>query len=73
MWKNTIEMQYLNENNLISDFWGHIGLKQPQNWKLYFKSAQAFSAQSRLNRYIAFCGGLIYKIWTYSESYQYVE
>ena len=42
--KNTIAIWYFNKNELIWDFGGHTGLKQPQNLKLDFKSARVKSA-----------------------------
>ena len=34
--QNAIAIWYLNENELICDFRGHIGLKQPRNYKFKF-------------------------------------
>ena len=51
---NAFEIWYLNENELIWDIWGLIGLKQPQNNKSEIGWAQAFSAKPILNQYIDF-------------------
>ena len=42
--ENASEILYLYENGLNQDFRGNTGLKQPQNPKLKFMGAQAFSA-----------------------------
>ena len=41
--QNAITIQHFNENKLICNFRGHIGLKQPRNFKLDFMCAQADS------------------------------
>ena len=51
---NAFEIWYLNENKLIWDIWGHIGLKQPRNHKFKIDWAQAFSAEPDLNQNIDF-------------------
>ena len=65
---NAFEIWYLSENELIWDFWGHIGLKRPRNHKIKLGWARAKSAQSHLDRSIGFCDGWNFLTQTYSES-----
>ena len=68
--KNAFAMWYLNENELIWEIWGHIDLKQPQNLKIDFKSAQVKSAASCLKTSVNFISGLSFWNRTYYESSQ---
>ena len=65
---NTIEIWYLNENELISDFWGHIVLKQPRNHKFEIGYAQAKSAKLQLNQYADFFSSRSFVTCTNSKS-----
>ena len=55
--QNQIEIWYLNDNELIWDFWCLIGPKQPRNYKFELGWVQAKSTQSYLDRFIDFCHG----------------
>ena len=68
--KIAIEIWYLNENELIWDFWGHIGLKQPRNHKFEIGYAQAKSAKLQLNQYADFICSHSFFTCTNSESQQ---
>ena len=51
---NAFEIWYLSENELIWDFWGHIGLKQPRNHKFKFGWARAKSTRPHINQPVDF-------------------
>ena len=67
---NAVVIWCLSENELIWVSWGHIGLKEPRNYKLKLGWAQAKSTQSHLDRSIDFCGSRNFLTQTYSESSQ---
>ena len=67
---NAVVIWCLSENELIWVSWGHIGLKQPRNYKLKLVWARAKSTQSLLDRPIDFWGRGNFLTQTYSESSQ---
>ena len=56
------------ENELLWDFWGHIGLKQPRNHKFEIGYAQAESAKPHLNQYVNFISSRSFFTYANSES-----
>ena len=68
---NAFEIWYLNENKLIWDIWGHIGLKQPRNHKFKIDWAQAFSAEPDLNQNIDFISSRRCFVCTNNDSWIY--
>ena len=66
--QNAIAIWYFNENELICDFRGHIGLKQPRNNKFKIDWAQAFSSYPHLKQPVHFISDRSFKMHTKSES-----
>ena len=53
-WQNQIAIWYFNENEVIWNYGGHIGLKQPRNYKFNFGWAWAKSTLPHLNKSVDF-------------------
>ena len=68
--KNTFAIWYLNENELIRVFRGHVGHKQPRNYKFKYGWAWAKPTLFHLNTSVDFFSCLISWSCTYSESWQ---
>ena len=66
--QNAIEIWYLNENEIIWDFWGHVGLKQPRNHKFEIGYAQVKLVKPHLNQCVDFINSHSFVICTNSES-----
>ena len=66
--KKILQYTYLNENELMIYFWGHIGLKQPRNNKFKIDWAQAFSTYPHLKQPVHFISNRSFKMHTNSES-----
>ena len=62
------KIEYLNANELIWDFWGHIVLKQPLNHKFEIGYMQAKSAKPHKNQHVDFISSPSFFILTNSET-----
>ena len=66
--KSAVEIWYLNENEVIWDILGHIGPKQPRNYKFEIGYAQAKSAKPHWKQYVDFINSCSFFTCTNSES-----